>query len=147
MDLVDPVLDPMTQMRHATTLGGIPATLAAGLAQVRALTPETHDHLNARGERLRSGVRKIAVQRSVPLQVTGLSHIFGIHWTPTPVVDFDTGLTSDKRITSLLTMSLYNQGILMFKSALGTVTSPMTNEDVDMFVGALDRSIVDSGLS
>ena len=147
MDLVDPVLDPMTQMRHATTLGGIPATLAAGLAQVRALTPDMHDHLNALGERLRTGVREIGERRAVPLQVTGLSHIFGIHWTPTPVVDFETALTSDKKVTSLLTMSLYNQGILMFKSALGTVTSPMTNDDVDMFVGALDRSIVDSGLA
>lgn len=147
MDLVDPVLDAMTQMRHATTLGGIPVTLAAGLAQVRALTPELHDHLNTLGERLRSGVRDIGSRRDVPLQVTGLSHVFGIHWTPTPVVDFETALTSDKRITSLLTMSMYNLGILMFKSALGTVTSPMTDDDVDMFVGALDQSIVDSGLS
>lgn len=147
MDLVDPVIDPMTQMRHASTLGGIPATLAAGLAQVRALTPEVHDRLNALGERLRSGVRDVGARRRVPLQVTGLAHVFGLHWTTTPVVDFDSAMTSDKRITSLLTTSLYNQGILMFKSALGTVTAPMTNDDVDMFVTALDQSIAAGGLA
>ncbi|MCZ4577767.1 MULTISPECIES: aspartate aminotransferase family protein [Gordonia] len=146
MSLVDPVLDPMTQMRHATTLGGIPATLAAGLAQVRALTPEVHDHLNRLGEQLRQGVRDIGRRRHAPLQVTGFAHVFGIHWTPTPVVDLETALTSDKAVTNLLTTSLYNQGILMFKSALGTVTSPMTDDDVAMFLDALERSVVDSGL-
>lgn len=147
MDLVDPVIDPMTQMRHATTLGGIPATLAAGLAQVQALVPDVHDRLNALGERLRSGVRDIGVRRRVPLQVTGVSQLFGIHWTSTPVIDFDSALTSDKRVTSALTMSLYNQGILMFKSAIGTVTAAMSDDDVDMFVAAIDKSIVEGGLA
>ncbi|MCR5976339.1 aminotransferase class III-fold pyridoxal phosphate-dependent enzyme [Gordonia jinghuaiqii] len=147
MALVDPVVDPMTQMRHATTLGGIPATLAAGLAQVRALTPAVHDHLNRLGEQLREGVRDIGRRTGAPLQVTGFAHVFGIHWTPTPVVDLETALTSDKTITNLLTTSLYNQGILMFKSALGTVTSPMTDGDVAMFLEALERSVADSGLA
>jgi glutamate-1-semialdehyde 2,1-aminomutase len=146
MGLVDPEIDPMTQMRHASTLGGIPISLAAGLAQIGQLTPEMHDHLNGLGERLRAGARAVAAERDVPLQVTGLSHMFGLHWTKTPIVDFDTALTSDKAVTSMITMSLYNSGILMFKSAIGTVTAPMTNDDVDFFVAALDKAIVDGGL-
>ncbi|WP_307846122.1 aminotransferase class III-fold pyridoxal phosphate-dependent enzyme [Rhodococcus sp. CX] len=77
MNLTDPVIDPTTQMRHATTLGGTPACLAAGLAQVEALTPEVHDHMNALGERLRSGARDMAARLNVPLQVTGVGHVFG----------------------------------------------------------------------
>lgn len=147
MNLVDPVLDPATQMRHATTLGGIPVTLAAGLAQLRALTPAVHEHLACLGEQLRTGVLEIADRRRVPLQVTGLAHFFGLHWTPEPVVDFDTASASDRKITSLLTTSMYNQGILMFKSALGTVTAPMEESDVEMFLAALDRTLVRSGLA
>lgn len=147
MDLVDPVLDPVTQMRHGTTLGGIPVTLAAGLAQLRALTPAVHEHLSTLGEYLRSGMCDIAQRRQVPLQVTGLAHFFGLHWTPEPVVDFDTASTSDRKITALLTTSLYNQGILMFKSALGTVTAPMGESDVDMFLSAVDTALVQGGLA
>jgi glutamate-1-semialdehyde 2,1-aminomutase len=42
---------------------------------------------------------------------------------------------------------MYNSGILMFKSAIGTVTSPMTDSDVDYFVESLDKAIVESGLA
>ena len=146
MDLVDPEIDPMTQMRHASTLGGIPVALAAGLAQVRQLTPEVHARLIGLGERLRAGLRDLAAHRAVPLQVTGTAHLFGIHWTTAPVVDFETALTSDKRVTSLITMSLYNEGFLMFKSAIGTVTAPMSDDDVDRFIAAVDKAVVDGGL-
>lgn len=146
MSLVDPEIDPITQMRHASTLGGIPVCLASGLAQVRQLTPEMHDHLNTMGETVREGARELAARRKVPLQVTGLSHLFGLHWTETPVTDFETALTSDKSVTSMLTMSLYNQGILMFKSAIGTVTAPMTDDDVSHFLTALEHAVVESGL-
>jgi glutamate-1-semialdehyde 2,1-aminomutase len=146
MDLVDPEIDPMTQMRHASTLGGIPIALAAGLAQVRELTPQVHERMNALGDRLRAGARDIAVRRAAPLQVTGTAHLFGLHWTPTEIVDFDTALTSDKGVTSLITMSLYTEGFLMFKSAIGTVTAPMTEEDVDGLLAAIDKAIVDGDL-
>lgn len=147
MDLVDPVIDPMTQMRHASTLGGIPVTLAAGLAQVRALDAATHQHLAALGERLRAGARALAERRDVPLQVTGIAHLFGLHWTPVPVVDFESALTSDRTVTALLTTSLYNEGFLIFKSAIGTVTAPMTNDDVDGFLAAVEKAVVDGRLS
>jgi glutamate-1-semialdehyde 2,1-aminomutase len=147
MDLVDPEIDPMTQMRHASTLGGTPACLAAGLAQVRQLTPETHEHLSALGERLRSGGREVATRLNVPLQVTGVSHLFGLHWTPQPVVDFTTAMTSDKSVISQLSMAMLNEGYLMFKSALGTVSAPMTNVDIDGFVACLEQVLRDSGLA
>jgi glutamate-1-semialdehyde 2,1-aminomutase len=147
MDLVDPEIDPMTQMRHASTLGGTPACLAAGLAQVRRLTPETHEHLSALGERLRGGVREVATRLDVPLQVTGVSQMFGFHWTPQPVVDFATAMTSDKSVMSQLSLAMLNEGYLMFKSALGTVSAPMTDEDIDGFVACLERVVRESGLA
>jgi glutamate-1-semialdehyde 2,1-aminomutase len=147
MDLTDPVIDPSTQMRHATTLGGIPATLAAGLAQVEALTYEVHDHMNQLAERLREGARSIAAELDVPLQVIGIGHTFGLYWSDEPIVDFETALGSDKATMSKISMALLNEGFLMFKSAVGTVTAPMTNDDVDSFLTALRRVLVETGLT
>ena len=146
MDLVDPEIDPMTQMRHASTLGGTPACLAAGLAQVRQLTPEKHDRLAALGERLRGGAREVAARLHVPLKVTGISQLFGLHWTEHQVTDFDSAMTSDKAVTSQIAMALLNEGYLMFKSAIGTVSAPMTDEDIDGFVNALERVLCESGV-
>lgn len=37
------------------------------------------------GTFLRAGARDLARRRDLPLQVTGVSHLFGLHWTPVPV--------------------------------------------------------------
>lgn len=146
MNLTDPVIDPTTQMRHATTLGGTPACLAAGLAQVEALTPEVHDHMNSLGERLRSGARDMAARLNVPLQVTGVGHVFGFHWSEVPIVDFESALASDRATMSKISMGLLNEGFLMFKSAVGTVSAPMTSDDIDSLLGALEKVLFASGL-
>jgi glutamate-1-semialdehyde 2,1-aminomutase len=44
-------------------------------------------------------------------------------------------------------MAMLNEGYLMFKSALGTVSAPMTDDDVDGFIASLERVLRDSGLA
>ncbi len=146
MALVDPVIDPTTAYRHASTLGGTPAPLAAGLAQVEQLTPETHDHMNALGERLRSGVRGIATRLDVPLQATGAAHMFGLHWTRTPVVDFDTTQTSRREVISALMLNLVNEGFLVFLAGTGMLNAAMTEQHIDSVLSVLEHSIRDGGL-
>ncbi len=146
MELVDPVVDPTTQMRHASTLGGSPICLAAGVAQVGQLTPDVHQKLDHLGESLREGVRDVARRLDVPLQVTGMGHTFGLHWTPTPVTDFETSLTADRQIMGQIMLDLLNAGFLVFKSGVGTVSSPMTDDDVWSFVAAIEHTIRAAGL-
>ncbi len=147
MALVDPVIDPTTAYRHASTLGGTPAPLAAGLAQVEQLTPETHEHMNALGERFRAGVRDIAERVDVPLQATGAAHMFGLHWTRTPVVDFDTTQTSDRAVISGLMLHLINEGFLVFLAGTGTLNAAMSEQDVDSALSTIESSIRESGLA
>ena len=145
MELIDPVIDPTTAYRHASTLGGTPAPLAAGLAQVQQLTPEVHAHLNALGEQFRGGLRDIAAKLDVPLQATGAAHMFGLHWTPTPVVDFDTTQTSDRTVISQLLLALVNEGYLMFRAGTATLSAPMTHDEIDGVLAALESAIRDGG--
>jgi glutamate-1-semialdehyde 2,1-aminomutase len=147
MELVDPVIDPTTTYRHATTLGGTPAPLAAGLAQVQQMIPETHAYLNALGKQFRDGVGEIAAKLDVPLQATGAAHLFGLHWTRTPVVDFDTIQTSDRTVIPQLTLALYNEGYLFFRPGTGTLTAAMTHHEVDGVLAALAKAIRDGGFA
>jgi len=147
MELVDPVIDSTTAYRHASTLGGTPAPLAAGLAQVRQMTPETHAHLHALGEQFRDGVREIAAKLDVPLQATGAAHMFGLHWTRTPVIDFETTQTSDRTVISQLMLALCNEGYLFFRAGTGTLTSAMTHDEIDGVLAALDTAIRHGGFA
>ena len=147
MELVDPVIDPTTAYRHASTLGGTPAPLAAGLAQVQQMTPGTHAPMNALGEQFRSGVRDIAAKLDVPLQATGTAHMFGLHWTRTSVIDFDTTQTSDRTVISELMLALCNEGYLFFRAGTGTLTSPMTPNEINGVLAALEEAIRDGGFA
>ena len=65
MDLVDSALHPFDRpVRHASTVGGIPLCLAAGVAQLEQLTPEVHAHIEALGDQVRSGVGALATRDS-----------------------------------------------------------------------------------
>ncbi|GAA4554464.1 hypothetical protein [Pseudonocardia xishanensis] len=71
---------------------------------------------------------------------------FGLHWTETPVTDFDTTQASDREVISRLILNLYNEGFLMFRAGTDTLTAAMTHDDVDSVLRALDASLRESGL-
>jgi len=53
-------LSPVGPVYQAGTLSGNPLAMAAGIATLRALTPELHDEISARTTRLVHGLRRIA---------------------------------------------------------------------------------------
>ena len=148
MAVLDPALHPWTPpVRHASTLGGIPICLAAGLAQMEQLTPEVHAHLDALGDRLRAGVRDLADRYGLALQVTGMGQFFGLHWTDTPVVDFASCCTSKARKISAITLSLCNESYFLFYFVgTGVMSAPMTDEHVDGFVVALESALRETAI-
>lgn len=141
MDLVDPDIDPTTAFRHATTLGGSPVCLAAGMAQVKQMTPELHARLEDLGEYFRSGLRDVARRLELPLQATGLAHMFGLHFTETPVVDFDTAQTSDREVITRVLLNALNQGVFSMFGGNGTLSAPMTTADLDFVISAIENGL------
>lgn len=149
MHLVDPLLYPFDRpVRHASTVGGIPICLAAGIAQLEQLTPEVHRHLNELGDRARQKVAEVARRHGVPLQATGLGQFVGLHWTSTPVTDIETAFTSDQEIVNALSLGLVNEGYLLFYfNVMGVVSNPMTDEHIDGFATAIEGAISENSLS
>jgi glutamate-1-semialdehyde 2,1-aminomutase len=148
MDLVDSALYPFDRpVRHASTVGGIPICLAAGVAQLEQLTPEVHQHIETLGEQARSGVNAMATRLGVPLQATGLGQFFGLHWTSVPVVDIDSAFTSDADVIGKIALGLCNEGYLLFYfNVMGVLSLPMTAEDIDGFLRALEVTLKENDL-
>jgi glutamate-1-semialdehyde 2,1-aminomutase len=136
------VFDPRggkPKVAQGGTFNANPVTMAAGLATLEALTPETYAHLDRLGAALRDRVRDLFRKRQVRAQVTGVGSLFCLHWTSKRVVDFRSSRPTDPERPLRTYLGLLNEGIVLSQRGMGATSVPMTDADVDRFVGALAR--------
>src|SRR5213594_132421 len=127
------------RISHGGTFNANPATMAAGVATLNALTPDAYARLDALGERLRGGVARLLAATRRRGQVTGLGSLFGLHWTSEPLTDYRAARPKDGETPMRVFLGLLNEGILMTQRGLGACSLAMTDEDVDRFINALAR--------
>ena len=121
------------------TFNANPVTMAAGVATLNALTPEAYTRLDALGDRLRGGVRRLFANTRRRGQVTGVGSLFWLHWTAETLTDYRSTRPKDAEMPQRVFMGMLNEGILMTQRGLGACSLAMSDEDVDRFVNALAR--------
>ena len=140
-DLMD-VLDPTQSggaLSQSGTFSGNNFTLAAGLATLRALTPEVYDHLDALGGRLHAGLERVFAAARIPCQVLSSGSIVNPFLTDRPVRDYRSAATADADMFDRLRLGLNLKGYYVGSGAMSMVlSSPMENEHIDGLVGALE---------
>ncbi len=117
MELFDPRRDD--RIGHGGTFNANPLTMAAGLATLDELTPDRYDELEALAQELEA-----AVNQRTGASATAVGSLFRIE------------LTDASRLPGLHVGLLAN-GVLMTPRGMGCLSTPMTNAEVDTFVGAL----------
>lgn len=139
MDLTDSYLPEATlQVRHGSTAGGIPVCLAAGIAALEILDKDAYQELHRLGGQIRSGITGVAAELDVPLQVTGIGHFFGLHWTDREIKGFR---NEGRNQIATLVMALYNEGCLMFTNGAGVASLPMRQDDIAFLIGAVRSAL------
>ena len=147
MGLLDPLQhDGNPPLGIAATMGGMPICLASGIATLSQLTPDVHRHLHKLGDHMRGGIAKLAEKHKVPLQTTGIGQFIGIHWTPAKVVDYPSFTTSDRQTIINICFSLAVQGFLAPSLGMFVLCAPMTIEDINSFLEALEQALRDNNL-
>ena len=142
MDLLDPELyDGVAPITSVSTFGGNVTSLAAGIKAVELLTPEVHAHIQALGDRVRSGIDELGRAHDIPLHSTGLGHLFGMHWAPERVRDYRTRMQTDREKIVNLHLALLNEGYYQFSLGYFLLSAAHTEEEIDGFLSALDRSL------
>ncbi|HJR40834.1 MAG TPA: glutamate-1-semialdehyde 2,1-aminomutase [Gemmatimonadaceae bacterium] len=86
---------PEGPVYQAGTLSGNPLAMAAGLATLRALTPELHARIADRTCRLVSGLREIAARAGVPLTADCAGSMWGFFFRAEPVRSFRDAKSAD----------------------------------------------------
>ena len=130
---------------HSGSLNANPLSLVAGLAAVRALTPDRIVELNARGDRLRAGWTQVAVELDIPLTVTGRGSLLGLHFTRGRVEDIRDTWDGDRALGHAVFLSLLNKGVMMDPRGVACLSTATTDDDVDRAVAVLGdvlRSLV-----
>jgi glutamate-1-semialdehyde 2,1-aminomutase len=137
------VFDPRhgkPKMPHYGTFNANPVTMAAGIATLEQLTPESFDHLNELGDAVRTRLNELFRRTDFEAQVTGRGSIFRVLMTDQPVVDYRSTMVGPERnaLYTDLYMGLLARGIAMTNTGLGCTSMPMTMAEVDRLVEAVE---------
>ena len=135
MGLYDPTSGP--RVAHAGTFNANPVTMLAGAVTLEQLTPEVYRRLAEVTEYLRHGLREVGRELEVPVQVTGLGSLFGIHFSDEKLVGYRDIAKSDSAFRHDVFLGLLNEGILMAPNLVGAVSTAIAEPEVDAFVTAL----------
>jgi glutamate-1-semialdehyde 2,1-aminomutase len=141
MELLDP--RRKTNLAQGGTFNGNPLGMAAGLATMRELTPDVYEELNRQGARVKDQLTEVFASRDVAAQVNGVGSLLAIHFTDTPVTDYRTKAASNAKRTRDFFLGLVNHGVLVAPRAMGALSTPMVEEDIQQFVDAVDAVVAE----
>ncbi|MEE9284571.1 MAG: aspartate aminotransferase family protein [Dehalococcoidia bacterium] len=149
MDLVDPTKSSTgyAKVSHIATYGGHPLAMVSGLAYLQAMTPEVYARLHRLGDMVRSELRRLFARLEVPMQVTGVAHLFGFHWTQQEVTDYRSAASSDRDVIHDICLALISKGYFPSSGARCCVSAAMSERHIRGFVRAMEESLVELDLA
>ena len=133
------------RINHGGTFNANPLTMAGGVATLEQLTPAVYAKLDALGDRLRNGVRRLIRKRGYAGQISGVGSLFWLHHTKRRLSDYRSARPDDPQASVRTFMGLVNEGVLLTQRGLGACSAAMTEADVDRFVEALGRVLEPAG--
>jgi glutamate-1-semialdehyde 2,1-aminomutase len=136
MDLLDPRRRP--SLAQGGTFNGNPLGMAAGLATMRELTPDVYQELNRKGARVKDQLAEVFASHGLRVQVNAAGSLFALHFTDQPVVDYRSKATANPQLTREFFLGLVNNGVLIAPRAMGSLSTPMVEEDFERFIDAVE---------
>jgi len=134
MELYDPTKG--AKVSHAGTFNANPITMLAGAVTLEQLTDDVYRDLAELTELLRQRIRDACADLEVPVQVTGLGSLFGIHFTGQPIRNYRDVATVDTDLRRQMFLGLMNEGILPASNLVGALSTQITEAEIDTYVEA-----------
>jgi glutamate-1-semialdehyde 2,1-aminomutase len=141
MELLDPRRQP--NLAQGGTYNGNPLGMAAGVAAMKELTADVYEDLNRRGARVKDQLSEVFASHGVAAQVNGVASLLAIHFTSTPVTDYRSKMTADEGMGRDFFLGLLNHGVLMAPRAMGALSTPMGEAEIQRFVDAADTVVAE----
>ena len=130
---------PDRKLMQSGTFSAHPLTLAAGLANLEALTHEVYDHLDRLGARLYDGLMGVFERTGTTAQVVSRGSIVSTYFTDRPIRSHRDAAASDRDLSGRLGLALRIEGYLMMGQTRAVISAPMQDEHVDGLVLAIEE--------
>jgi glutamate-1-semialdehyde 2,1-aminomutase len=143
MDLFDNTRGS-TGFFQSGTFSAHPVSMAAGLATLKQLTPDTFAHLNDLGDRLRTGLNELFDRNRIASRAVGIGSLFSIHFTDEDVVNYRSLARTDKTMTHPLFLGLLEQGqFLSHGLSMNALSLPMQTGHIDGLIDAVGHVLAE----
>ncbi|MAL87031.1 MAG: glutamate-1-semialdehyde-2,1-aminomutase [Opitutae bacterium] len=131
-DIMD-YLAPLGPVYQAGTLSGNPLAMAAGIASLKLLKESTpYDFLDELGKQFSTGVKNIADQYSIPLQVPQVGSMFSLFFSEKPVHNLEDALASNADQFKHIFQICLKNGVYLPPSAYETCFISTAHEKKDI---------------
>lgn len=135
---------PLGPAYQAGTMAGNPASIAAGIACLEALSaPGTYARLDMLAERLTYGIAEAATRRGVPLTINRIGGAFSTHFCDHPVTNYTEAQAADSKQFARFFRSMLEQGICLAPSKFEAwfLTTAHTEADIDTTIEVADKAL------
>lgn len=128
------------QVKHSGTHHGHPLATRAGIACMEVMTPEVYARLATHGARIKDELNRWALDNGHPFLVSGGGSFLGYEVTDRPGRTYrsvrDLVSHSDEEAMKMVALELANRGILPLFRGQIALSEPMTDADIDTFIGS-----------
>ncbi len=142
MDVMNPHADKLL-FPHSGTFSANAVTMTAGLVSMKLFDRAAVDRVNALAQRAVKGIEAAIARTGVPACVTGGGSMFRVHMKAKPPAEYrEAFLTPDENARLLRLLDhLYENGFLMINTCSGTVSTAMSEAEIDALVAAMEEGL------
>lgn len=141
-------LAPTGRIFHAGTFAGNPLTMAAGVAQLRAIDedPALYERLDALGALLEAGISDVLHGFGDPCWLARVASMWTLFFTPSPVVDWASAARSDANRFSRFFHALLRQGVSIAPSQFEAnfISAAHAEGDIAQTVAAIRMALAEA---
>ncbi|RKZ11787.1 aspartate aminotransferase family protein [bacterium] len=132
MGVMDPTVKPLL-FPHSGTFSANPVSMVAGHAAMQMYDANAVDRLNMLGALVREQITVAIAVSGLPACVTGGGSMFRIHFKDKPPTDYRSNYASPVELQQRETLLdyLFDHGIMMINTASGTLSTAMTETEID----------------
>jgi glutamate-1-semialdehyde 2,1-aminomutase len=138
-------LAPVGPVYQAGTLSGNPLAMTAGLTMLELLAnaPETYSSLDEKTAYLHREMIPLLEQKGMPYQINRLGSMISLHFTDTPVVDFDTAAKGNNETFKNYFHGMLQRGVYLPPSAFESyfLNDAISQSDLDATLEAFIQTL------
>jgi glutamate-1-semialdehyde 2,1-aminomutase len=138
MDVMNPHAERLL-FPHSGTFSANPITTCAGLAAMEKFDRAAVARLNALADHAIAGINDAIRATGIGACVTGAGSMFRVHMKAQPPASFRDAYPTPEETRRLKMMleHLFDEGFLLINSGSSTLSTPMTESDVDSLVNGM----------